>query len=45
MAIMLQFMHLVRLSILPIIYYKIRLVQQSAPEEHEEGHAEGGAGH
>ena len=42
MAIGLQFMHLVRLSIMPAVYYKIRQVQQSAPSEHEEGQGEGG---
>lgn len=35
MALVLQFLHLVRLSILPIVYYKIRKVQTSAPSEHE----------
>lgn len=44
MALILQFMHIFRLSIMPIVYYKIRQVQSSAPEEHEAegGHGEGG---
>jgi len=37
MALGLQFMHVIRLTIMPIIYYKIRQVQQSAPHDHEEG--------
>lgn len=45
MALILQFMHLVRLSIMPVIYYKIRQVQQIAPEEHEESPSEGSGGH
>lgn len=45
MALGLQFMHLVRLSIMPIVYYKIRQVQTSAPKEHEEGQGEGHAAH
>jgi hypothetical protein len=44
MALGLQFMHLVRLSIMPIVYYKIRLVQSVTPE-HEEGQGEGHAAH
>jgi len=45
MAFGLQFMHLVRLSIMPIIYYKIKQVQKVAPAEHEEGQGEGHAAH
>lgn len=45
MAFGLQFMHLVRLSIMPIVYYKIKQVQSSAPAEHEEGQGEGHAAH
>ena len=45
MAFGLQFMHLVRLSIMPIIYYKIKQVQTAAPAEHEEGQGEGHAAH
>jgi hypothetical protein len=45
MAFGLQFMHLVRLSILPIVFYKIRQVQKSAPKEHEEGQGEGHGAH
>ena len=45
MALGLQFLHLVRLSIMPIVYYKIRQVQTSAPSEHEEGQGEGHAAH
>lgn len=35
MALGLQFLHIIRLSIMPIVYYKIRQVQTSAPSEHE----------
>lgn len=45
MALGLQFMHLVRLTIMPVIYYKIWLVQQVAPHDHEEGQGEGGQAH
>ncbi len=45
MALGLQLMHLVRLTIMPVIYYKIWLVQQVAPHDHEEGQGEGGAAH
>jgi hypothetical protein len=38
MALGLQFMHIVRLSIMPIIYYKIKQVQSSAPKHGEEEH-------
>ena len=37
MAIILQFAHIIRLSIMPIIYYKIRQVQSVAPHSEEEG--------
>ena len=40
MALGLQFMHLVRLTIMPIIYYKIKQVQTSAPKHDEEGDGE-----
>lgn len=44
MALILQFFHLVRLSIMPAIYYKIKQVQTSAPKHgHDEGEAAGGA--
>lgn len=43
MALILQFFHLVRLSIMPAIYYKIKQVQTSAPHGHDEGEAAGGA--
>lgn len=42
MALGLHFFHVVRLTIMPIIYYKIRQVQSSAPKHGEEG--EGGEG-
>ncbi len=45
MALGLQFMHIVRLSIMPIVYYKIRQVQSSAPKHDEEGQGEGHAAH
>lgn len=41
MALILQFFHLVRLAIMPAIYYKIKQVQTSAPKH---GHDEEGAG-
>lgn len=41
MALILQFLHFVRLTVIPIIYYKIKLVQQTEPEHGEEG-GEGG---
>jgi len=41
MAVILQFLHLARLTIMPIIYYKIKQVQQTEPEHGEEG-GEGG---
>ena len=37
MALGLHFMHIVRLSIMPAIYYKIRQVQTSAPKHDDEG--------
>jgi hypothetical protein len=45
MALGLQIMHLVRLSIMPIVYYKIRQVQQVTPHEHGEGQGEEHAAH
>ena len=42
MALGLQFMHLIRISIMPIIYYKIMQVQSSTPHDHEEGQGESG---
>jgi hypothetical protein len=30
---------------MPVIYYKIWLVQQVAPHDHEEGQGEGGQAH
>lgn len=45
MAIILQFFHLVRLSILPIVFYKVKQLQTSVPHDHEEGQGEGGQAH
>ena len=41
MAFVLRFLHVVRLTVLPAIYYKIREVQTSAPKHDEEGGDEG----
>ena len=36
MALGIHFMHILRLSVIPMIYYKIRQVQGSAPHHGEE---------
>ena len=42
MALLTQFFHLIRLTVIPIIFYQIRQVQNSAPKHDEE---EGGEAH
>jgi hypothetical protein len=37
MAFLLNFLHIVRLSMIPIIFVKIRELQQGKPKSHEEG--------
>lgn len=45
MALILQFFHLVRLSIMPIIWYKVKEVQGGPPEHGEHGGEGGEGGH
>lgn len=42
MALGLRFLHIVRLSIMPIIFYKIKQIQGSAPHHEEEPEPEAG---